>query len=139
MTRPTDFYTLKGYSLLENTQITASMEDYLEMIYRLFADGKTIRINQLAEYLHVKPSSSSKMVSNLKEHHLVNFEKYGIISLTEEGIELGKYLLFRHETLNAFFCFINNTEEELKQVEKVEHFIENRTLQNLKAFLERCQ
>lgn len=35
MDQEDNFYTLKGYSLLEHIQITSSMEDYLEMICRL--------------------------------------------------------------------------------------------------------
>ena len=36
-------------------------------------------------------------------------------------LELGSYLLFRHDILHRFFCQINHSENELEQVEKVEH------------------
>lgn len=39
MDQEDNFYTLKGYSLLEHVQITYSMEDYLEMICRLSQDA----------------------------------------------------------------------------------------------------
>lgn len=129
------FYTLKGYSLLENNEITTAMEDYLEMIYRFHSEGNMIRINSLAQHLHVKPSSASKMADNLKSNGLVSFEKYGAITLTEKGIALGQYLLFRHNVLNRFFCFLNQSQEEIKLVEKVEHFIDSRTISNLEKFL----
>ncbi len=67
MAQTDNFYTLKGYSLLEHTQITSSMEDYLEMICRLHRDGQPVRIKELAECLHVKPSSASKMTGNLRK------------------------------------------------------------------------
>lgn len=130
------FYTLKGYSLMENQQITSSMEDYLEMICRLQKEGLPIRINKLAEALHVKPSSASKMTANLRAEGLVAYENYGIITLTQKGIHLGEYLLFRHDTLNRFLCYLNHTREELEQVEKIEHFMEPRTVYNMKLFLE---
>ena len=132
-----NFYTLKGYHLLESNEITSSMEDYLEMIYRLYMDKQLLRINNLAQQLNVKPSSASKMVSNLKKYGLVDFEKYGVIQLTEKGLELGEYLLYRHELLQKLFCIINDTSNELEQVEKVEHFIDTRTIHNLKNFLDR--
>lgn len=131
-----NFYTLKGYSLLEHTRITASMEDYLEMLCRLYQEEKSLRIGRVAEYLHVKPSSASKMITNLKHQGLVEFEKYGQITLTDTGAELGEYLLLRHEILHRFFCFLNHSEDELEQVEKVEHFIDSRTLWHMKEFLE---
>ncbi|WP_394525227.1 metal-dependent transcriptional regulator [Lacrimispora sp. JR3] len=135
MTQADNFYTLKGYSLLEQTKITSSMEDYLEMICRLHHERHPVRIKELAECLHVKPSSASKMTGNLKKQGLVAFEKYGTVSLTEEGMELGEYLLFRHNVLHRFFCYINQNTDELEQVEKVEHFIDPQTVYNIQKWL----
>ncbi len=137
MAQTDNFYTLKGYSLLEHTQITSSMEDYLEMICRIHRDGQPVRIKELAECLHVKPSSASKMVGNLRKQGLVCFEKYGTVSLTEDGLELGEYLLFRHEVLHRFFCYINQNSNELEQVEKVEHFIVPKTVYNIEKWLDK--
>ena len=73
---PSAFYTMKGYELAADTQITTAMEDYLEMICRLDAEkAGPIRIRALSQQLHVKPSSASKMVSNLREKGLVTAEK----------------------------------------------------------------
>jgi len=129
------FYTLKGYFLLEGNTITSSMEDYLEMVYRIHLSGVAVRIGKVAEMLNVKPSSATKMVGNLKTHGFVASEKYGYIQLTETGIELGKYLVFRHDTLHRLLCFINKSENELEQVEKIEHFINAETVENINVFL----
>lgn len=137
MSKTDNFYTLKGYSLLEHTEITSSMEDYLEMILRLQLNGQPIRIKELAQCLHVKPSSASKMTGNLKNKGLVRFEKYGTVSLTQEGLQLGEYLLFRHDILHRFFCYVNHKTDELEQVEKVEHFIEPETVYNIQKWLDK--
>lgn len=131
-----NYYTLKGYTLLENQKITTAMEDYLEMLCRLEKQGESLRISYIAQLLHVRPSSASKMLNNLKAEQLVDFEKYGAIALTEKGRRLGQYFLFRHETLHRFFCFLNHTDNELKQVEKVEHFIDKRTIYHMVEFLD---
>lgn len=130
-----DFYTLRGYDLMNQSSISIAMEDYLEMIYRLLQEKEYVRVNQLATLLNVTPSSSSKMVAKLKKAGFVHFESYGIIQLTEAGRELGKYLLYRHEVLESFFCMINNTESELELVEKIEHFIDKRTVENLRKLV----
>lgn len=130
------FYTLKGYSLLEDNLVTTSMEDYLEMIYRIYTTGEAVRIGALAESLNVKPSSATKMVGKLKSQKLVASEKYGYVKLTEKGYELGKYLVFRHNTLHHFLRYINQSENELEQVEKIEHFLNVKTVMNIKKFLE---
>ena len=132
-----NFYTLKGYSLLEHTKITSSMEDYLEMICRLSHDAQSVRIKELAECLHVKPSSASKMTGNLKKQGLVRFEKYGTVSLTADGTQLGEYLLFRHKVLSRFFRYINQNSDELEQVEKVEHFMDPKTVYNIQKWLDK--
>ena len=103
-----EFHTLKGYQLMNDGEITESMEDYLEMICRHITENGYIRINFLAEKLHVRPSSASKMVGKLRDMAFVSFEKYGMITLTEEGKRIGAYLLWRHDVLNRFFCQLNH-------------------------------
>lgn len=129
------FYTLKGYQLNEDSKITTSMEDYLEMICRMRMTREFVRINELAKNLHVKPSSASKMVSNLKSLGLVSFEKYGYVIPTDKGQAIGDYLLYRHDIIHEFLCILNNTSCELEQVEKIEHFINRKTVENMKNFI----
>lgn len=75
------------------------------------------------------------MINNLRSQGFVEFEKYGVITLTEKGRKLGEYFLFRHEILHRFFCFLNHSDNELEQVEKVEHFIDKRTVFHMVEFL----
>ncbi len=128
---PSNFHTLKGYQLIDKPKLTASMEDYLEMIYRLLKTQPHVRIKLLAKKLNVRPPSASKMVHQLKNMELVDFEKYGNIKPTQKGLMLGNYFLYRHDVLMEFLCLVNNTSDELEQVEKIEHFVEERTVYNL--------
>ena len=75
------------------------------------------------------------MVNNLKTLGLVKFEKYGYIVPTEKGQKIGDYLLYRHDVINEFLCILNNSESELEQVEKIEHFINKKTVDNMKKFI----
>lgn len=125
------FHTQKGYELADESQLTAAMEDYLEMICRLSGEGGYTRISPLSRELQVKPSSASKMVDHLKELGLVRAEKYGCVTPTDKGRAMGRYLLYRHDLLNRFLCAINGTGGELEQVERIEHFIDERTVRNI--------
>ena len=129
------FYTLKGYMLLEHKRLTASMEDYLEMIYRL-GDQGYVRITALAHALHVKPPSASKMAANLRGQELIEFPKYGYITLTDLGRHVGAYLVHRHQEVGRLLCTINQTQNELEEVEKIEHFLSPRTVANLEKFFD---
>lgn len=137
MEKKKGFYTLKGYQKEESERMTASEEDYLEMICRMLLTEQVVRISQLAGMLHVQPSSASKMVKNLKDDGYLLSEKYGYIRLTDKGKEAGDYLLFRHDILNRFLCLINQSEDELEQVEKIEHFINKETIYNIEKFLKK--
>ncbi len=130
-----NFRTPNGYDRLEKPHYTPAMEDYLEMIRRMAEGGNAVHINILAKKLHVKPSSASKMVSNLKEKGLISSEKYGLVYLTEEGTEIGDSLLHRHDIINRFLCWLNQSEDELVQTERIEHYIDERTVRNMEVFL----
>ena len=75
------------------------------------------------------------MVSNLREKGLVTAEKYGEIHLTDSGRAFGQYLLYRHDLLHQFLCFLNHSQNELEQVEKIEHFVDEKTVRSIQAFL----
>lgn len=127
-----NFYTLKGYKLKEKNYVTDAMEDYLEMIYRL---NKNVTVKKLSDNLNVKPSSVSKMINKLKEVGFIEYEKYGKIILTNAGKDFGNYLLHRHIILKKFLKYINKKDYNLKQVEKIEHFIDSVTIKNIEKFL----
>lgn len=130
-----DFFTFSEYMKREYDTLTASMEDYLEMIYRLSEQIGFTRIHELAKALNVQPPSATKMVQKLAELKFVNYEKYGIIILTESGKSMGKYLLKRHNVIEGFFKVLGISDSVLEQTEKVEHTISNETVEYMEDFI----
>ena len=131
------FYTLSGYERREPPeQLSPAAEDYLEMICRCTRKDGFARVNTLAKDLHVAPSSSSKMVQKLRQMGLVEALPYGVVRPTEKGLLAGDYLLYRHELLCCFFCRLNGTQNELEQVEKIEHFMSRTTVESIARWLE---
>lgn len=119
--------------------LTPAMEDYLEMIYRYSLEQEYVRVNQLAEKLNVRASSATRMVQKLGELKLLKYEKYGVITLTEEGKKMGKFLLDRHNTIETFLKNIGSS-NNLLETELIEHNISMDTLRNielLNRFLKR--
>lgn len=131
------FRTLTGYRQAEENHMTEAMEDYLEMICRAEKNGEMIRTGDLATLLHVRPSSASRMILRLTEAGLLQYEKYGVIQTTVQGRSKGQYLLWRHEVLEQFFRKLNQTEDVLKQVEQVEHFMTAQTIRNLEKLTQK--
>jgi Mn-dependent DtxR family transcriptional regulator len=110
------------------------MEDYLEMIYRNSLVEGYMRINTLAELLNVAASSATKMVQKLNILGLIDYKKYGIIFLTEDGKELGKYLLERHNIIELFLKNLGVEEDLLTETELIEHNVSASTLQKISTF-----
>ena len=127
-----EFYTPKGYRAIDHILVTESMEDYMECMYRITSiQGGYARIRDVASMLNVHPSSASKMVNKLESMDLVQYSRYGIIQLTPAGEEMGAYLVLRHKTIDAFLRLINGTDNEMRQTEQIEHFLNKKTVENL--------
>jgi Mn-dependent DtxR family transcriptional regulator len=133
-----EFHTFRGYQMLKQNKknLTASMEDYLEMIYRSCMEEEYVRINHLARQLNVRAPSASKIVQKLAKLGLINYEKYGIIQLTESGKDLGEFLLNRHRILETFLNKIGVKDAVLKDTEMVEHHISMETFECIEIFNE---
>jgi DtxR family Mn-dependent transcriptional regulator len=131
MDEENDFRTLNGYRRKSAVSITESMEDYLEMICRYGQEHGYVRVQFLAEQLHVTPGSASKMVSHLRREGYLEEGRYGVVSPTQKGWQMGKEVLRRHNILSRFFSLLNGGGNQLEQVELVEHFILPDTLSNL--------
>jgi len=126
-----EFYTVRGYKMIEAEKklLTSSMEDYLEMIYRICKKEGYVRMNQLAKKLNVRPSSATKTVQKLSSLDMVDYQKYGIIQLTEGGKKVGGFLLKRHNIIDEFLKNIGIEETRLKDTEMIEHNVSINTLQ----------
>ena len=131
-----DFRTFSGYMKDEENLLSASMEDYLEMIYRLSMKTGFTRIHELSDALHVHPPSATRMVQKLGELDLLLYEKYGVIVLNEKGRNRGELLLNRHHTIESFFRLFGIPEEELlTETEKAEHTLCDKTIECFNEFI----
>ncbi len=125
MTDDREFYTFRGYLMMQDQQqMTPSMEDYLEMIYRSHLREGYVRTSQLAAQLNVQASSVTKTVQKLTKLGLLNYEQYGLIRLTEKGKRIGSFLLKRHILIEKFLKLIGVREPYLlRDTEMIEHHL----------------
>ena len=119
-----------------HSSVTATMEDYIEMIYRISLENGYVRIYELSKMLNVKPSSVTKMVQKLSELGYVKYQKYEVIILEDKGLKLGEKLLNRHNTVESLLRILKISEENiLSETEKIEHTISEETLQCIDKFV----
>ncbi|MDD3653955.1 MAG: transcriptional regulator MntR [Desulfotomaculaceae bacterium] len=130
-----EFFTFREYMKRDDDKLTASMEDYLEMIYRLSKDTSSTRIFELAAALNIQPPSATKMVKKLANSSLVHYEKYGLIMLSKKGRQWGKKLMERHQIVEDFLRLLGISDNILEETEKIEHTISTQTLDCLADFV----
>ncbi len=111
---------------------TPSMEDYLEKIFELIGQKGYARVSDIAEQLHLQPSSVTKMVQKLAEAGYINYERYRIVVLTDAGRVLGEQLQARHRMLAEFLRLLEVPEETIQRdVEGIEHHVSPITLDRM--------
>jgi len=117
--------------------LTASMEDYLEVIYLLVKKNKLARAKDIATHLGVKKPSVTGALRVLSEKGLVRYTPYGFIDLTPEGEKQASKIFRRHEILKNFFLNVLQIKEENAEEDacKIEHAISDNTLERLVDFV----
>ncbi len=122
---------------MNKKEMSSSVEDYLEAIYLLTKEMDEVGTSDIASFLEVKPPSVTEMLRKLKEEGLVNYEKYGKISLTSRGNKVAKEVSSRHFELINFLQLLGVDEESAKtDACKIEHVLNSKTMEKLRKFME---
>ncbi len=121
---------------MKHSELSQSTEDYIEAIYLLEEQGKKAKSVEIAKMIGVSKPAVTKAMNELLKANYIEKEKYGSISLTEEGRKIGKKVYSIHVTLRDFLIQIGVSE---KTAEKdcclLEHVISKETLKAIKDFL----
>lgn len=116
---------------------TPTMEDYLEIIYKLIDEKGYARVSDIAEGLEVHPSSVTKMIQKLDKDNYLIYERYRGLILTSKGKKMGKRLVDRHLLLEQFLGAIGVREENIYgDVEGIEHHLSWDSITCIEALLE---
>ncbi|WP_319524340.1 metal-dependent transcriptional regulator [uncultured Desulfosarcina sp.] len=117
--------------------ITATMEDYLKVIFDLDKTKKMVRVKDIANRLGVKMSSVTSMLKKLAKYGLVRYRKYEYVELEETGADFAQEVCKRHMILVRFLSDILTVDKKTaaKEACKMEHLISLETLGNLNDFM----
>lgn len=109
-----------------------SEEKYLEEIYYAVLENGYARISLVAKSLKVGVSSVSKMAGRLAQEGFIDYKPYGIIALTQKGMEKGRELESNHKILEEFFRLVELEETLIQQeVMNIEHHLSNEALKKI--------
>ena len=83
--------------------LSDTLQDYLEAMYAIILEKSGVRVKDIAKSLKVKNSSVVSALRALTESGYINYEPYGIISLTQKGSDMARLTTEKHRILRHFF------------------------------------
>jgi len=115
--------------------LTPSLEDYLEELYRFSLSSNSVRVTDLSHKLAVSLPSVTKALHKLKKGEFISYQRYGEITLTEKGKQLGDVLVKRNQLLQEFLILIQTDCDIGAEAEAMEHYLSDATIRSIQAIV----
>ncbi len=122
----------------KDSNLSASLEDYLEAIFNLACESNVARSKDIAKLLGVSKSSVTGALRVLKEKGLANYKPYDSITLTKTGQAAAAVVVRKHNILKSFFVNVLGIEKDVAQQAacKAEHILGPEVIARLLSFIE---
>lgn len=105
------------------------VEDYVELIADLLAEGMEARQVDIAARLGVSQPTVAKMLARLANEGLVTQKPYRGVFLTEAGASLAMDVRRRHRIVESFLAALGISTENVRiDAEGIEHYASEETL-----------
>lgn len=124
-----------------DTQLSASLEDYLEAIFWIVSKRSAARAKDISEALGVRGASVTGALRLLAERKLIHYAPYEVITLTSEGHKEAEKIVQKHEVLRTFFSDLLGIDDALAEEGacRLEHSLPGPIMERLLAFTEYAQ
>jgi DtxR family manganese transport transcriptional regulator len=114
------------------------IEDYVELIADLIADGGEARQVDIAARLGVAQPTVAKMLKRLAEEDLVLQKPYRGVFLTAAGEAMAKHARKRHQIVESFLIALGvEPETARRDAEGIEHHVSRETLEAFRRFVKK--
>jgi len=128
---------LRQARTLPPSDLTTSVEDYLEVIYELMQERGYARAVDISKYLGVKSPSVTSMLQRLHRMGLVVYERYRGITLTDKGERLARSVKQRHLVITQFLRILGVGENIANSdAEGIEHHAHKATIDRITQFVD---
>jgi len=117
--------------------LTSSLEEYLKTIYILKNTEKQIRVTDISKKLNCSKPSVNRALNCLKVEGLIEYEAYGDIKLTQQGIKQAKAIIKRYDVLKLFLTDVLEVDETVaeKEATAMKHSISENTIAKLENYI----
>lgn len=119
------------------TELSPTLEDYLRAIYHIENEQRVTRPRDIARTQNVAASTVTAAIHSLAEKGLINYEPYGLITLTETGRATAQQLADRHLIIKDFLERILGLGPDRAESTAcgMEHAVDSQALERLLCFL----
>lgn len=118
---------------------TSTVEDYLKCILleQQRDPEALVSMRQIATALSVAPGTVTAMVKTLADSHLLTYEPYSGVRLTDSGRQLALHVLRRHRLIELFLVRVMgmNWSEVHDEAEELEHAVSDRLIERMDEML----
>jgi len=121
----------------KKTKLSASLEDYIEAIFNLAGKDKAVRSTDIANRLKVSKASVTGALRLLKARKLVNYEPYGLVTLTSLGRKAAADVARKHNILKCFMVNLLDIDSDTAQEAacRTEHTLGSDVIGKFLAFI----
>ncbi|MCU0799446.1 MAG: metal-dependent transcriptional regulator [Candidatus Thermoplasmatota archaeon] len=111
-------------------------EDYLEAILHVVNRKGYAKVTDISKHLGCSAATVTEMFIRLSDRGMVNYEKYGGVTLTEKGRNIGTEIDARHQLIRDFLLVLGVT-NEVAEIDAcmIEHRVHQETLDHLQSFI----
>lgn len=117
--------------------LSASLEDYLQVIFHLEQSNRVARAKDIADQMGVRRPSVTGALKILADRRLIHYSPYSSITLTGEGREIALDFIHRHRILKEFFTSTLQLDCEHAELNacRIEHAIDSIAVERLVRFV----
>lgn len=118
-------------------KLSASLEDYLEVIYNSIKYNETVKAVDIARELKVSRASVTEALNKLADRGLINYGRYQNITITDMGMKIAEDVVNRHSSLSSFFERVlgASRQESEENACRIEHIISAELLDRIKVYV----
>jgi DtxR family Mn-dependent transcriptional regulator len=117
--------------------LSASLEDYLEVIFHLEQSNRVARAKDIADQMSVQRASVTGALKALAGRGLINYSPYSFITLTQAGRDIAREIIHRHDALKEFFITALHLAPEQAEANacRIEHAIDPEAIDRIIQFI----
>jgi DtxR family transcriptional regulator, Mn-dependent transcriptional regulator len=117
--------------------LSENKENYLEIIYLLEKEHGHAHVRDIAEKIKIRMPSVTEIVRKLKAAGLVNYEKYGPVTLTPKGKKIAQTIINKHRTLYEFLTKVLKISSKTAEKDAcaIEHHLSDETFVAIKEYI----